>query len=197
MLAPLRNRVNGNLLPLGRFPPFERTDVNTFDAGYAGRDATLVRMKSFASLVAVVCVVFLSGCSGSLSYEEELARSEAYLAEAAARGGALTTPSGLVYRELEPGSGPMPMASNTVSAHYRGTLVDGTEFDSSLGGDPLEIPLTRVIPCWTEGLQLMRVGGKSELVCPAAIAYGEQGAPPDIPGGAALIFEVELLEIVQ
>jgi len=83
-----------------------------------------------------------------------------------------------------------------VTVHYRGTLVDGTEFDSSYKrNEPAQFPLNHVIRCWTEGVQKMKVGGKSELVCPASIAYGERGSPPVIPGGAILIFEVELLRI--
>ena len=83
-----------------------------------------------------------------------------------------------------------------MTVNYRGTLVDGTEFDSSYKrNEPAQFPLSQVIPCWTEGVQKMKVGGKSELVCPASIAYRERGSPPVIPGGATLIFEVELLKI--
>jgi FKBP-type peptidyl-prolyl cis-trans isomerase FkpA len=83
-----------------------------------------------------------------------------------------------------------------VKVHYRGTLTDGTEFDSSIArGQPAEFPLNGVIPCWTEGVQRMKVGGKARLVCPANIAYGDQGRPGTIPGGATLLFDVELLEI--
>lgn len=108
----------------------------------------------------------------------------------------MRTPSGLIYRELRAGSGGSPRASDAVTVNYRGTLVDGTEFDSSYKrNEPATFPLGQVIPCWTEGVQKMKVGGKSQLVCPASIAYGEQGSPPTIPGGATLIFEVELLRI--
>jgi len=121
--------------------------------------------------------------------------AQAYLDKAAAEPGAQKTASGLIYRELKPGTGASPKASDTVKVHYRGTLIDGKEFDSSYGGEPLEFPLNRVIRAWTEGVQMMKVGGKSRLVCPANLAYGERGAPPDIPGGATLVFEVELLGI--
>jgi FKBP-type peptidyl-prolyl cis-trans isomerase len=123
--------------------------------------------------------------------------SAAFLAAAAAEPGARTLASGLVYRELQPGTGPSPTADDTVKVHYHGTLHDGSVFDSSRErGVPAQFPLRRVIPCWTEGVQLMKVGGRSRLVCPASIAYGERGAPPRIAPGAALAFEVELIEIV-
>src|SRR6266699_3872999 len=122
--------------------------------------------------------------------------SKAYLDKAAAEPGATKTASGLIYREPTPGTGASPRATDTVKVNYRGTLVDGTEFDSSYKrNEPIQFPLNRVIPCWTEGVQKMKVGGKSRLVCPSTIAYGEQGSPPAIPGGATLIFEVELLGI--
>ncbi|HTS75059.1 MAG TPA: FKBP-type peptidyl-prolyl cis-trans isomerase [Bryobacteraceae bacterium] len=118
------------------------------------------------------------------------------LDKAAAEPGAVRTPSGLVYRELTAGTGASPNATDVVTVNYRGTLTDGTEFDSSYKrNQPAQFPLNRVIPCWTEGVQRMKMGGKSKLVCPANLAYGEQGSPPVIPGGATLIFEVELLGI--
>jgi FKBP-type peptidyl-prolyl cis-trans isomerase FkpA len=121
--------------------------------------------------------------------------SKAFLDQAAAEPGAVKTSSGLVYRVITAGSGASPKATDTVKVHYRGTLTNGKEFDSSYGHAPAEFPLNMVIPCWTEGVQLMKVGGKSRLVCPSNIAYGERGAPPDIPGGATLVFEIELLGI--
>src|SRR5580693_2777280 len=125
----------------------------------------------------------------------EKAASAAYLTKAAAEPGAVKTDSGLIYRELRAGNGVSPKATDTVKVNYRGTLTNGTEFDSSYKrNEPAEFPLNGVIKCWTEGVQKMRVGGKSSLVCPSDIAYGDQGRP-SIPGGATLIFEVELLEI--
>ena len=121
--------------------------------------------------------------------------AQAYLDKAAAEPGAQKTASGLIYRELRPGTGASPQATDTVEVHYRGTLIDGKEFDSSYDGEPLEFPLNRVIRAWTEGVQMMKVGGKAQLVCPANLAYGERGAPPDITGGATLVFEIELLGI--
>jgi FKBP-type peptidyl-prolyl cis-trans isomerase FkpA len=125
----------------------------------------------------------------------EKAASTAYLTKAAAEPGAVKTDSGLIYREMRPGTGVSPKATDTVKVNYRGTLTSGAEFDSSYKRNmPAEFPLNGVIKCWTEGVQKMRVGGKAELVCPSDLAYGDQGRP-SIPGGATLIFEVELLEV--
>ena len=109
------------------------------------------------------------------------------------------TASGLVYRSLKDGGGATPAATDIVRVHYRGTFPDGREFDSSIArGQPAEFPLNRVIKCWTEGVQLMKVGGKAQLVCPPAIAYGERGTPGGpIPANATLHFEIELLGIVK
>jgi FKBP-type peptidyl-prolyl cis-trans isomerase FkpA/FKBP-type peptidyl-prolyl cis-trans isomerase FklB len=122
---------------------------------------------------------------------------QAFLAKAAAEAGATRTASGLVIKTLTPGTGPSPKATDKVKVHYHGTLADGSVFDSSVQrGQPATFPLNGVIKCWTEGVQLMKVGGKSRLVCPSDIAYGDRGAPPRIKPGATLVFEVELLEIV-
>lgn len=122
---------------------------------------------------------------------------EAFLAKAAAAPGATKTESGLVINTITPGTGPSPKAEDTVTVHYHGTLADGTVFDSSVQrGEPATFPLQGVIKCWTEGVQRMQVGGKSRVVCPPAIAYGDRGAPPRIKPGATLAFEIELLEIV-
>jgi FKBP-type peptidyl-prolyl cis-trans isomerase FkpA len=108
----------------------------------------------------------------------------------------VTTKSGLVYQSLKDGSGTAPAATDTVKVHYRGTFLDGREFDSSYKrGEPTEFPLNRVIPCWTEGVQLMKPGGKAKLTCPAAIAYGERGAGGVIPPNATLNFEIELISV--
>jgi FKBP-type peptidyl-prolyl cis-trans isomerase FkpA len=107
-----------------------------------------------------------------------------------------TLPSGVVITHIKQGSGPMPSASDTVRVHYRGTLTNGTEFDSSYKrNQPISFPLKRVIPCWTEGLQKMRPGGKARLFCPAHTAYGARGVPGTIPPDSVLIFDVELLSI--
>jgi FKBP-type peptidyl-prolyl cis-trans isomerase FkpA len=112
--------------------------------------------------------------------------------------GAVKTESGLVYIELEPGTGASPGPKDTVKANYRGMLVGGKEFDSSYKrNESPTFPLSGVISCWTEGLQRMKVGGKARLVCPSSLAYGDRGVPPEVPGGATLIFEVELLDVVR
>jgi FKBP-type peptidyl-prolyl cis-trans isomerase FkpA/FKBP-type peptidyl-prolyl cis-trans isomerase FklB len=128
--------------------------------------------------------------------EAEKRAAAEVIAKAAAEPGAQKTESGLVYRELQAGTGPSPKASDRVRVHYHGTLRDGTVFDSSVQRkEPATFPLDGVIPCWTEGVQKMKVGGKARLTCPSKLAYGERGSPPNIRPGAALTFEVELLEI--
>ncbi len=107
-----------------------------------------------------------------------------------------TLPSGVVVTLIKPGQGASPTADNTVRVHYRGTLPDGTEFDSSYKRNaPIDFPLRNVIPCWTQGVQKMKVGGKARLTCPAATAYGSRGVPGVIPPDTTLTFEVELLAI--
>jgi FKBP-type peptidyl-prolyl cis-trans isomerase FkpA len=139
----------------------------------------------------------LSDARSARLAEREKAAGAGYQAKAAAQPGAVTTPTGLVYRELTAGAGASPKTSDTVKVNYRGALIDGTEFDSSYSrNEPAQFPLLGVIPCWTEGLQRMKVGGKAQLVCPAALAYGDHGRPPAIPAGATLVFEIELLDIV-
>lgn len=111
-------------------------------------------------------------------------------------GGKTTTSTGLVYESLKEGSGASPAATDTVKVHYRGTFLDGKEFDSSYKrGQPTEFPLNRVIPCWTEGVQKMKPGGKARLTCPPAIAYGERGAGGVIPPNSTLQFEIELISV--
>ena len=122
--------------------------------------------------------------------------ADATLEAAAKESGAVVTASGLVYRSLQDGSGASPLASDVVKVNYRGTFPDGREFDSSYKrNQAIEFPLGNVIPCWTEGVQRMKVGGKAKLTCPSAIAYGTRGAGGVIPPNATLLFEVELLAI--
>ena len=137
----------------------------------------------------------LSQARSARAATKQKAASEEFLAKAATEPGAIKTDSGLIYQEITPGTGASPKPSDTVKVNYRGTLIDGTEFDSSYKrNQPASFPLSGVVPCWTEGLQRMKTGGKARLVCPAKLAYGDEGRP-SIPGGAALIFEVELLEV--
>ena len=129
--------------------------------------------------------------------QREAAVGTEYVAKMGSEEGARTLESGVVYRELEAGSGARPVATSVVKAHYHGTLRDGTVFDSSISrGQPLTIGLNQVIPCWTDGIAQMKVGGKAKLTCPAETAYGSRGSGA-IPPNAALTFEVELLEIVE
>ncbi len=137
----------------------------------------------------------LAKTRGAQKAEAEKGKSKEFLDKAAKEKGAQKTASGLIYSDIKAGSGASPKPSDTVKVHYKGTLVDGTEFDSSYKrNEPAEFPLGNVIPCWTEGMQKMKVGGKAKLICPSTIAYGDQGRP-GIPGGATLVFEVELLDV--
>jgi FKBP-type peptidyl-prolyl cis-trans isomerase FkpA len=121
-----------------------------------------------------------------------------YLEKAAKEKGAEKLASGLIYQPIKAGTGAQPKATDNVKVHYTGSFIDGKVFDSSVQrGQPVEFPLGQVIPCWTEGVGKMKVGGKAKLICPSDIAYGDQGRPPVIPGGATLVFEVELLDIVK
>jgi FKBP-type peptidyl-prolyl cis-trans isomerase len=120
-----------------------------------------------------------------------------YLAKMALDPKAKKTASGAIVIPLQEGTGASPTASDTVEVHYTGTLVDGSVFDSSRGRGPAKFPLGNVIPCWTEAMQQMKVGGKAKIVCPAEIAYGDRGSPPRVPPNAVLTFEVELLNVVK
>lgn len=122
----------------------------------------------------------------------------AYLDKFVKEESATKTASGLAYKVIKEGTGATPAAEDVVEVHYHGTLSDGTVFDSSVErGKTISFPLNRVIKGWTEGLQLMKEGGKTKFVIPADLAYGEAGAPPKIPGGATLVFEVELFKVTK
>ena len=126
----------------------------------------------------------------------EQKEAASFLEKAAKGKGVQKTASGILYKEEKAGSGESPSAESKVKVHYHGTLRDGAVFDSSVErGEPVTFPLGNVIPCWTEGLQTMKVGGKTRFWCPAKLAYGDRGAPPKIKPGAALVFDVELLGI--
>jgi FKBP-type peptidyl-prolyl cis-trans isomerase FkpA len=157
-----------------------------------------IRLKTpHASMKNMFRITTLSAALMALSLStSSLWAQDAVAAAAAKEAGAVVTPSGLVYRVLKDGTGASPTASDKVKVHYRGTFPDGKEFDSSYKrGEPIEFPLNGVIPCWTEGVQRMKVGGKAKLTCPSAIAYGARGAGGVIPPNATLFFEVELLGI--
>ncbi len=149
-----------------------------------------MRFNALTSSVLTATILSLSTATSAI------AAPDVALTKAAKEKGAVVTPSGLVYLSVKDGTGASPAATDTVKVHYRGTLTDGKEFDSSYKrNEPTEFPLNRVIPCWTEGVQRMKVGGKAKLTCPSAIAYGERGAGGVIPPNATLQFEVELISI--
>lgn len=171
----------------------DEAEVGILSAGIA--DALAARELQVDMEVYGPKIDGLAQARRSATAAEEREASQAFVEAAAAEEGARTTESGLVFREIEAGSGEAPAATDRVKVHYHGTLRDGSVFDSSVErGSPAEFALNRVIPCWTEALQLMKPGGKATLVCPAEIAYGERGAGKIKPG-AALRFEVELLEV--
>ncbi|NRA59365.1 MAG: FKBP-type peptidyl-prolyl cis-trans isomerase [Psychrobium sp.] len=128
--------------------------------------------------------------------EKAIVAGITFLAENAKKEGVTTTKSGLQYKVLKAGEGEVPAAADTVKVHYKGTLTDGTEFDSSIGSDPISFPLSGVIAGWTEGLQLMKPGAKFEFTIPSALAYGER-AQRSIPANSVLVFEVELLAVTK
>ena len=141
-------------------------------------------------LTGLASLVVVAGAAAALALPSA-AHAQASAAPATAAPG-----TALTYKSLRDGTGASPTAADAVRVHYRGTLMDGTEFDSSYKrGEPATFPLTRVIPCWTQGVQRMKVGGKAELICPPELAYGERGAGSDIPPNATLRFEIELLAI--
>lgn len=190
ILNALGQALAQNLVPAG----FSEEELSFVQRGISdaalGRDS-LVDLSEYGPQLQAYMQQRVAGAA-----EGELALATAFVDEQAAVEGAVRTESGIVIQEMSAGSGPSPTADDTVQVHYHGTLRDGTVFDSSVDrGEPATFPLTGVIPCWTEGLQSIGVGGKSRLVCPPNLAYGAAG-PPGIPGNAALVFEVELLEIV-
>jgi FKBP-type peptidyl-prolyl cis-trans isomerase len=130
--------------------------------------------------------------------EKNVKDGEAFLAANKAKKGVIVTATGLQYSVIKEGTGPVPKVTDMVKVHYRGTLIDGKEFDSSIKrGQPVEFRVNGVIPGWTEALQLMKTGSKYKLVIPSNLGYGERGAGQDIGPNAVLVFDVELLEIVQ
>jgi FKBP-type peptidyl-prolyl cis-trans isomerase FkpA len=144
------------------------------------------------SSVRLAAVLALAAGVATAAHAEDTAA----LASAAKESGAVVTASGLVYKSLAEGKGASPKATDTVKVNYVGKFPNGSKFDASADhGGAISFPLNRVIPCWTEGVQKLKVGGKAKLTCPSAIAYGERGAGATIPPGSTLVFEVELLGI--
>jgi FKBP-type peptidyl-prolyl cis-trans isomerase FklB len=134
--------------------------------------------------------------AGQQAAQDNLASGEAFLAKNATLEGVTTLPSGLQYKVITAGNGPSPKRTDQVTVHYRGTLIDGTEFDSSYArNQPATFRLDRVIPGWTEGLQLMQQGARWQLYIPARLAYGESGSGERIPPNSALVFDVELIKV--
>ena len=168
--------------------------MNTLRSHRQAPRAHAIRMAATAAAATAVGAALLTALIPLAAQAQ--AQADPALAAAAREAGAVVTPSGLVYRSLKDGSGASPTAADTVKVHYRGTFPDGREFDSSYKrNEAAQFPLGGVIPCWTEGVQKMKVGGKARLTCPASIAYGSRGAGGSIPPNATLHFEVELLEI--
>jgi FKBP-type peptidyl-prolyl cis-trans isomerase len=178
---------------------FEFTDkeIELVKAGLddGARDRSKIETDQFEALLPKLQELNKTRVEAALKREKEA--GTAYVAKAAAESGAVKTASGLVYKSTKEGTGAMPTASDTVQVHYEGKFLDGKVFDSSLKKDPVTFPLGGVIPCWTEGVQQMKVGGEAQLVCPPELAYGDQGQPPRMRGGATLVFTVKLLDIVK
>jgi FKBP-type peptidyl-prolyl cis-trans isomerase FkpA/FKBP-type peptidyl-prolyl cis-trans isomerase FklB len=171
------------------------TDLELVKAGIT--DGVLNRQRQVDLQAYMPRIQEMQKARASVVAAAEQKAGQAVLDKAAGEKGATKTPSGLVIVPIKPGTGPSPKATDRVKVHYKGSLRDGTEFDSSLTrGEAASFHLNRVVPCWTEGVQKMKVGGKARLVCPAELGYGERGVPGRIPAGAALVFEVELLEIL-
>src|ERR687892_21055 len=180
-----------------RLGPFALSagELETVKAGLA--DGVLGRERKVDPRASMEKIQQIRTARAAVVAAAEKKAGDAFLAKAAAAPGAKKTASGLVITTLTAGTGPSPKATDKVKVHYHGTLTDGSVFDSSVQrGQPATFPLNGVIKCWTEGVQQMKVGGKSRLACPSELAYGDRGAPPRIRPGATLIFEVELLEIV-
>jgi len=136
----------------------------------------------------------LGQARAKVAAEEEKARSKEFMEKAAREPGAQQLPSGLIYKELSPGKGESPKPTDIVRVHYRGTIIDGTEFDNSYKrGQPNEFTLLAAMPCWVEAIQKMKPGGKSKIVCPSNLGYGDKGDSAMVVGGATLSFDLELL----
>jgi FKBP-type peptidyl-prolyl cis-trans isomerase len=155
-----------------------------------------MNLKPLAVALAVALTTTLSTTIMAQDSSSNLAKGQAFLKENASKPGVKTTSSGLQYLVLEEGKGKSPKATDTVLVHYKGNLLDGTEFDSSYKrNEPISFPLNGVIPGWTEGVQLMKEGGKIRLFIPSNLAYGSRGAGGVIPPDSTLVFDIELLKV--
>jgi FKBP-type peptidyl-prolyl cis-trans isomerase FkpA len=180
-------------LTLFNLTPAELELVEAGLADGALRKDAKVDMKTYGPKIQ-----HMYAARAALATAAEKKNGQAFADKAAAEKGATKTPSGIIMTTIRPGTGPSPAPTDKVKVHYTGTLVDGTVFDSSVQrGEPATFPVNGVIKCWAEALPLMKVGGKSKIVCPSDVAYGDRGAPPRIKPGATLVFEVELLDIVK
>lgn len=185
-----------NLQQLKNAPGGDELNKDIMSAAFTTASAEGETMMTEEDAQSVVQNFFQA--QGKKEAQENLEKGNAFLEENAKRPGITTTESGLQYEVLTEGTGPKPTAEDRVRVHYHGTLIDGTVFDSSVErGEPAVFGVGQVIPGWTEALQLMPVGSKWKIYLPAGIAYGERGAGQDIGPNSALIFEVELLEIVK
>ena len=170
--------------------------VDAFMAGLSDALGDTVQMDETAMMAAIQSFVQQQQEQAQSALADNLATSEAFLAENGQQDGVVTLPSGLQYQVLASGDGELPTTTDSVLAHYHGTLTDGTVFDSSVDrGEPATFGVSQVIAGWTEALQLMKVGDKWRLFIPPGLAYGEASPTPAIPPNSALIFDVELLEI--
>ena len=170
--------------------------VDAFIAGLSDALSDTVQMDEAAMTTAIQLFMQQQQEAAQSALADNLAASETFLAENGQQDGVVTLPSGLQYRVLASGEGESPTTTDSVLAHYHGTLTDGTVFDSSVDrGEPATFGLSQVIAGWTEALQLMKVGDKWRLFIPPSLAYGEASPTPAIPPNSALIFDVELLEI--
>lgn len=177
---------------------FTEQELEMVKAGFAdgARDKAKMKTEEMQAVMPKLQELYKTRMEAAAKKEKDA--GAAFLAKAATEKDATKTASGLVFKNLKVGTGATPTPSDVVKVNYEGKFVSGKVFDSSIERkEPATFPLNGVIPCWTEGVQLMKVGGKAQIVCPPELAYGDEGRPPQMPGGATLVFEVELLEIVK
>jgi FKBP-type peptidyl-prolyl cis-trans isomerase len=177
---------------------FTAQELELVKAGLAdgARDASKLKPEEMNAVLPKLQELYKTRMEAGVKREKEA--GAAFLTKAAAEKDATKTASGLVFRSTKAGTGDSPKPEDEVKVHYEGRFTSGKVFDSSIERkEPATFALNGVIPCWTEGVSLMKVGGKAQLVCPPELAYGDEGRPPQMPGGATLVFDVELLEIMK